>query len=441
LDPWVDIEQAALDAFGTQINPKAPGLVAVIRRSVRCAQIDRSAGEIVIDRRAFFLGLIAVGVGKTPSRSRGNTATWFVFWLRTKFNLDETRVASLGTQNLLDAFHSGCRVVVSRSVNALLPRALQYANRTVRRSVADLRHVIAAMLDPERESWPEFSELGWTPPAADIDEFRRELLGRIDGGPEPNEDLEAWRDILLRDATDVPGQGARRPLEISLSGFTSDRPPVRPGRDPSDDPLGIEPDVQAFARLICLEEATPPLSIGLFGGWGSGKSTFMERLEDAIANIVTKEKKRREQEIARAGQSASLGGPRFISNVVQIRFNAWHFADANLWACLTAEFFDQLRSGGYSRQGEDMHSRLVERVNAHVHSLSDALSASRAALAEGERRLVKAQEERDKAVKAVKQVQGEFLSQTLVDAVSAAYEKHKADLAELGRRARPGGRH
>src|SRR5262249_42091384 len=98
------------------------------------------------------------------------------------------------------------------------------------------------------------------------------------------------------------------PLEISLSGFTSDRPPVRPGRDPSDDPLGIEPDVQAFARLICLEEATPPLSIGLFGGWGSGKSTFMERLEDAIANIATKEKKRREQEIARTGQSASLGG-------------------------------------------------------------------------------------------------------------------------------------
>ncbi|WP_165922019.1 P-loop NTPase fold protein [Rhizobium azibense] len=36
--------------------------------------------------------------------------------------------------------------------------------------------------------------------------------------------------------------------------------------------------MKAFARLICLEEAEPPLSIGVFGGWGSGKSTFMQLL-------------------------------------------------------------------------------------------------------------------------------------------------------------------
>jgi hypothetical protein len=442
-DPWAEIEQAALAAFGPHINLKAPGLVAVVRRSLRYAQIDSSAREIVIDQRAFFLGLVAVGLGETPSRSRGNTATWFAYWLRTKFKLDVTRVASLegltGTDKLLDAFHDGCRVVVSISVNALLPRAVDYAGRTVQRTVADLRHIFAAMLDPQRSSWPEFSDFGWTPSAADISEFRRQLFDRLESDHEPGEDLDAWREILLTGATDGAGPSVRPPLGISVSGFTSDRPPERrrqPGRDrePVDDPLGIEPDVQAFARLICLEEATPPLSIGLFGGWGSGKSTFMERLEDAVADIANKEKKRQEKETAQSSKPPAPTEHRFIGNVVQIRFNAWHFADANLWASLTAEFFDQLRSGGYSRQGEQVHSRLVERVNAYVHSLSDALAASRAALAEGERRLVKAQEARDEAVKAVETAQRDLLSQTLVDAVGAAYEKHKSDLVELGHR-------
>ena len=46
-DPWAEIEQAALAAFGSHINLKAPGLVAVVRRSLRYAQIDSSAREIV----------------------------------------------------------------------------------------------------------------------------------------------------------------------------------------------------------------------------------------------------------------------------------------------------------------------------------------------------------------------------------------------------------
>ena len=46
-------------------------------------------------------------------------------------------------------------------------------------------------------------------------------------------------------------------------------------------------------------------------------------------------------------QAASIPGKPFVERVVQIKFNAWHYADANLWASITAEFFDQLRAGGY----------------------------------------------------------------------------------------------
>ena len=38
------------------------------------------------------------------------------------------------------------------------------------------------------------------------------------------------------------------------------------------DLLDVDKDARAIARLVCAHEADPPLSIGLFGDWGSGKS-------------------------------------------------------------------------------------------------------------------------------------------------------------------------
>src|SRR5258708_5616815 len=95
-DSWAEIEQAALAAFSTYINTSAPGLVAVIRRSVRYAKVDSPAREIIIDRRAVVLGVIVVGL-ETPERSRGSTANWLTSWLRRKVKLDAARVASLGS--------------------------------------------------------------------------------------------------------------------------------------------------------------------------------------------------------------------------------------------------------------------------------------------------------------------------------------------------------
>ena len=426
-DPWPEIESAALGAFGTSVNLNAPALVSVIRRSALYANTDDSARQIVVDRRAFFFAVIAVGISETPSATYGNTATWFANWLRAKRGLNLERVLNelTGSDKVLDAFNRKYNVIASGSVKNALALAVEYATRTVSRPVVDLRHLCAALLnDVAHAGLAEFADLPWKPTDADVAALRRELFGRIASNPETNENVSAWGDILLR--------GLPPPRTLSVAGFTSDRPPQ--SLDASGDALGIEPDVRAFARLICLEEATPPLSIGLFGGWGSGKSTFMLRLEAAIDVIAATEAERRRQEQGQRGPVA-ISEPaalRFISRVVQIRFNAWHFGDANLWASLTAEFFDQLRSGGFARQGAEIHSRLVERVNAYVHSLSLALAASREALAEGERKLLEAQNARDKAVKAAEEAQGETVSQTLVDAITTAYARHKTDLIEIG---------
>ncbi len=104
---------------------------------------------------------------------------------------------------------------------------------------------------------------------------------------------------------------------------------VRSGYRPEslipEDKLGIESEVKAFARLIADSTSTlPPLSIGLLGDWGSGKSFFMELLYKEVAKL------------------AVLDSPALCHDVVQIRFNAWHYSDSNLWASLVGHIFDEI---------------------------------------------------------------------------------------------------
>lgn len=56
--------------------------------------------------------------------------------------------------------------------------------------------------------------------------------------------------------------------------------------DKGEDKLGIMPDVWAFTKLVASKELKPPLSIGLFGDWGSGKSFFMEKLKEEVDTLV-----------------------------------------------------------------------------------------------------------------------------------------------------------
>jgi len=92
--------------------------------------------------------------------------------------------------------------------------------------------------------------------------------------------------------------------------------------DQGQDQLGIEGEARALARLILDENVDPPLSIGLLGDWGSGKSFFIEQLKQQI--------------------DAIQGGPGLHGKVVQIEFNAWHVSDSNLWASLVTYLFDEI---------------------------------------------------------------------------------------------------
>src|SRR5258706_3926007 len=181
-DPWPEIESAALGTFGTSVNLNAPALVSVIRRSARYANADDSARQIVIDRRAFFFAVIAVGISEAPSATYGNAATWFANWLRAKRGLNLERVLNelTGSDKVLDAFNRKYNVIASGSISKPLILAVRSATRTVSRTVVDLRHLCAALLnDVAHAGLAEFADLPWKPTDVEVAALRRELFGRI----------------------------------------------------------------------------------------------------------------------------------------------------------------------------------------------------------------------------------------------------------------------
>jgi hypothetical protein len=111
----------------------------------------------------------------------------------------------------------------------------------------------------------------------------------------------------------------------------------------SEDHLGVRDYVTMFATLIAQHETPMPLSIGLFGEWGSGKSYFMALLRGEIDRL------------------RQTGDPSYLSEIRQIGFNAWTYADSNLWASLGDEIFAQLAGPGET--DSDRRARLQADLN------------------------------------------------------------------------------
>ncbi|HBQ10162.1 MAG TPA: hypothetical protein DEF51_02875, partial [Myxococcales bacterium] len=141
----------------------------------------------------------------------------------------------------------------------------------------DARHLAAAFL-LEPVAWQGFSDLTRRDQNAPAWEFFASAIeSQIIDSLWEGEDEDAWRQIFQT----VAGNGS--PLIVTPQGapvprYSRDKPWVGDKGELQSDPLGVVADARAMADLILLKEPGPPLAIGLFGDWGSGKSTFMDIL-------------------------------------------------------------------------------------------------------------------------------------------------------------------
>ncbi len=153
-------------------------------------------------------------------------------------------------------------------------------------------------------------------------------------GP-PGLDRAAFEALADADASTAIGQVLaildrlfpQAPSEPRLPARILDPTAVNDNAEGNEDLLDVERDIERFARLIAAADLAPPLAIGLFGEWGSGKSFFIDHLHDRIEGLCPIE-----------GPAV----PGMCGDICQIRFNAWHYADVDLWGALAARVFDRL---------------------------------------------------------------------------------------------------
>jgi hypothetical protein len=121
-----------------------------------------------------------------------------------------------------------------------------------------------------------------------------------------------------------------------------------------DDRLGVSDEAKAFARLAAAEKFRPPLAVGVFGEWGSGKSFFMRLLYEHVERLAAGKA---------CPEAPEAGSGAFLKEVVQVRFNAWHYVETNLWASLVDHLFTELDRWVRARQEPKAADALLENLS------------------------------------------------------------------------------
>ena len=255
--------------------------------------------------------------------------------------------ASLGH---IDPASLGNELTISVSARRAIEKAQAIVAELETDRVLDLRHVAAAF--PILPDWHEedFKDLG-------IDRLAWcRALGGYMAKSYPAEKWY-WRKYADR-ASPVP-----------LTSFSADV-------YTETDLLGIDRSVDALALLIASARTDTPLSIGIFGEWGSGKSFFMHHLRKRIWTLASREQDRtaKWEEKRKNGTASAEDEPLYYGRVAQVEFNAWHYNESNIVASLVDHLFRNLKvlPNATTRELDEQRATVLAQITGTEVELSKA---------------------------------------------------------------------
>jgi len=161
--------------------------------------------------------------------------------------------------------------------------------------------------------------------------------------------------------------GRTRPAARSIPGYDSDN---RAG----EDLLEADRDAFALAALIASCELRPPLAIGLFGDWGSGKTFVLDRIGAELDRLT------------------GPGGPEgYLKHVRVIPFNAWHYAETNLWASLVDQVIRKIEPEQLSPAVPEVTeaNRLADQADDECRQAAGKLAQARCDTEEAKKRFIR----------------------------------------------------
>ncbi len=146
-----------------------------------------------------------------------------------------------------------------------------------------------------------------------------------------------------------------------------------------DDRLNFSHYVQAFANLIDSPDTRPPLTIGIFGAWGSGKSFLLRHLTDEIARRASALRPSRRTQFARWLRDTFVRKEKPVTRayVYSVSFNAWEYNAADhIWPRLVRRVLDSVTRNaqwtptGWMRQvGRKFRRNFTRKLRADWKSL------------------------------------------------------------------------
>lgn len=317
----------------------------------------------------------------------GQVSEWFRDYVGANSSIDTEAIYRSkgvlvdGSGRFLAAADSGALPsadpLYSRSTRNLLDQAVRIAREVARRErpqiVLGTRHLMAAYAFRNPSDHVD-QVRGWGFNAEAWRSAFKDFAVRVD-----QEHDEDWSQLGHAVVSSAPVIGS----------FTADDPLATPR-----DLLGIEDEAAAFARIISARDVKPPLAIGVFGEWGSGKTFFMRRIHDSVKALS--------DDAGARAETGAAAGP-FLPDIVQIRFNAWHYIETNLWASLVEYIFTELdrwlqnKTRNSKADAEQVFNRLATAQQLKLEAL-DGVITRRAERKGAEQRAERARREYEEAL-------------------------------------------